>query len=226
VLNVSQPNVAATAHQESVNVVIRTFNPETGNALGTWRRDVNLVWKASTSTTGQYELLSRVPVTPGRYEVRLGVQTGDGRTASVYAYAEVPKFSDEPMSMSGLIVSSTPAPTSAPKDTFMGLLPVVPTARRAFRQADHVKAFVRVYEGGSRPLAPITITTHIVDTSNKTVGDDGSKEVEPMAFSKSRTFDYSVDVPTSLPAGEYLLTINGAAGKNAASRMVRYRVEP
>ena len=223
VLNVSEPNASKMARQEPVDLVVRAFEPENGQARGVWRQRVNLVWTASQAASGEYEVLTRMPVDPGRYELRLGLQTGDGHTASVYAYTEVPKFSDEPLSLSGLLLNSTPSPKSAPKDAFVDLVPTAPTARRTFRKTDHVTAFLRLYEGGSHALIPATITTRIVDTSNKQLGD-GLRRVEAAAFGKGRSFDYRFDVPVRLPKGEYLLSVDVAAGGKTAQRALRFQV--
>jgi VWFA-related protein len=210
--------------REPVDVMIRSFNPESGKALGTWRHRMHLLWNPTDAAFGHYEVMSRVPVTSGRYELRLGLQTGDGRTASVYTYVEVPDFARESLSLSGLVLSATPSPRMAPKDAFAGLIPVAPTARRVFQETDRVTAFLRVYQGGSRPLVPVTITTRLVDSTNAPVGD-GVRNVDVTSFSKARSFDNRFDLPVRLPRGEYLLSADVAAGGKTAQRMLRFRVE-
>jgi VWFA-related protein len=210
--------------REPVDVMIRSFNPESGKALGTWRQRMHLRWNPTDAAFGHYEVMSRVPVSSGRYELRLGLQTGDGRTASVYTYVEVPDFAGESLSLSGLVLSATPSPRMAPKDAFAGLMPVTPTARRVFQKTDRVTAFLRVYQGGSHPLVPVTITTRLVDSTNAPVGD-GVRNVDVTSFSKARSFDNQFDLPVRLPRGEYLLSADVAAGGKTAQRTLRFRVE-
>jgi len=85
-----------------------------------------------------YELLSRLTLKPGRYELRLAVDASVNQRGSVYTFVDVPDFSEQPLSLSGIVLGATPGPLSAPKDAFAGLLPIVPTARRTFAAADRV----------------------------------------------------------------------------------------
>lgn len=226
VLAVTQPTVGSSrseSRREPVDVLVSAFSPESGKALGSWRQKLNIVWNPTDASSGQYEVMSRVPVTAGRYELRLGVQIGDGRTASVYTYAEVPDFAGDALSLSGLVLSGRPSPTAAPKDAFTDLMAVSPTARRAFRTSDRVTAFLRVYQGGSRALAPTTITTRLVNSADAQVGG-GVRNVDAASFGKARSFDDRFDLPVRLPPGEYVLTVDVAAGGRTAQRAVRYRV--
>ena len=172
---------------EAVDYVLSAFNPETGKSLGTWHQQLNLVLNAANPTTALYEVVSRVPVTSGRYELRIGVKASDGRTASVYTYAEVPDFNGDALSLSGLVLSATPSPKQASKETVSDLTPVSPTARRTFRRGDRAVAFVRVYQGGSHDLGPVTVTTRIVDAANTAVSND-SRQVNAASFIKARSY--------------------------------------
>jgi hypothetical protein len=155
----------------------------------------------------------------------MGVQTSDGRTASVYSYADVPDFNGDALSLSGLVVSATPSPKQASKETVSDLTPVSPTARRRFRRGDRAVVFVRLYQGGSHDPRPVTMTTRLVDASNNTVSDQ-SRRVDAASFTKRRSYDYRLDLPVdTLAAGEYLLTIGAAAGGKNVQRAVRFRVQ-
>ena len=76
------------------------------------------------------EVLPRLQVPPGRYEVRLGARTADARSGSVYTFVDVPEFTREALSMSGLVLAVTPSVGAAPAGAYADLLPIVPTARR------------------------------------------------------------------------------------------------
>jgi VWFA-related protein len=225
VLAVTHPHGVRTTegtHAERVEVLASAFNPETGKAVGSGRQTLNVVWNPNGASGGQYEVMQRLPLPAGRYELRLGAKTADDRTASVYTYVDVPDFSREPLSLSGLILSAMPSPTAA-KDTFKDLLPVAPTARRTFRSSDRVTAFLRVYQGGAHPLMPATITTRLIDSRNAQLGG-GVRKLDVTDFAKARLFDNQFDLPVRLPQGEYLLTVDVAAGGSSAQRTVRFRV--
>jgi VWFA-related protein len=225
VLAVTQPNDAparSAARTERVEVLASAFNPETGRAVGSGRQTLNIVWNPTAASGGQYEVMQRLPLSPGRYELRLGAKIGNHRTASVYTHVDVPDFAREPLSLSGLVLSAIPSPKAA-KDTFKDLMPVTPTARRTFRRSDRVTALLRVYQGGTHPVVPVTITTRLVDGMNAQVGG-GVRPVDVASFGTARSFDDQFDLPVQLPPGEYLLTVDVAAGGKTAQRTLRFRV--
>lgn len=105
------------------------------------------------------------------------------------------------------------------------LMPLPPTARRAFTRQDRVNVFLRVYQGGSEAPVPVRITTRILDASNKQVGD-GFRTVEANAFGTPRVYDYRFDLPVrSLTAGHYLVAIDVASDRYQAQRTLRFRVQ-
>ena len=209
---------------EEVELVTSLFNPETGKLVGAPRRArLNLAWNPSESSAGYYEVLSRLPVINGRYEVRVGLKIGDARTASVYTYAEVPNFLNDPLSLSGLALTVTPAARVAPRNAFADLMPIVPTARRHFRPGDRLAAFLRVYQKKWTPGT--TVTTTITDSANL-IRTRQTMPVEPPTNRATNGSDYRFDVPlTGLTAGEYLLGVDVVAGGRSAQRAVRFTME-
>ena len=231
VLGVSQPpretsavdRARPPASQENATIMARLFDHD-GQALGMQRLTVALVDKPDAAGNRAYEAMMRLPVAPGRYEIRLGLETAEPQTASVYTYAEVPDFAREPLAMSGLVLSASPSPAAAPKDAFADFLPLVPTSRREFRSTDRLTAFVRVYQGGSRPLAPVAVVASVVNTSNRPVSE-GRTQLAPEAFEPHRAADYKYEVPLQkMPVGEYLLTISASTGAAKADRALRFKV--
>ena len=227
VLNVLHPHVAASpaSAPERVTLSATAINPETGDATGTWRQQMDVRWNSTSTSDGEFEFLWRLPVQPSaRYEYRLSVETGEGQSSSVYTYADIPDFSKEPLSLSGLAVIATPSPKAGPANALAGLTPAPPTARRIFRGTDTVGAFLRIYEGGTKPLVPLTISTRLVDSRDQQIGS-GGRDVDTSAFSAARSFDYRFKVPVHLPSGEYLLTVDVSAGDKRVQRTLRYHVE-
>jgi VWFA-related protein len=208
---------SAQARTEAVELAVTAFNPENGTEVSSRRQRVNVVWNATDATSsGEYEVLSKMPLAPGRYELRIGMKGSDGRTASVYASAEVPNFSKADLSLSGLVLSTTPRPKVGGEAELGGLLPILPTARRAFKATDQVTGFLRIYEKG-QAFSPVTVTTRIVDTMDNT---------RSTTTQRVESADYQFNVPLAgLPPGEYLLTVDAALEKNTAQRAVRFRIE-
>ncbi len=172
----------------------------------------------------RYELLPRLAAPSRRFEARLGLKLADGRTASVFTWVDVPDFARERLSMSGLVLNALPAPPAEPRTGFADLMPVVPTARRDFGARDFVTAAARIYQGGSRTLVPVTITTRVVNGRDEEVASD-STQLDALAFGSARSADYKFTLPIAkLPGGEYLLRVTAAAGSDSSERALRFTV--
>jgi len=227
VLNVDQPSAEATrgqARTEQVEVLASLFDHENGRGFGEERHRLAIDWNATSAASGHYEVLSRLPVPSGRYELRLGLKTADGRTASVYSSVDVPDFESDDLSLSGLVLGAKPALRSAPAGAFSNLLPLVPTARRLFRATDEVTAFLRVYQN-RQSFSAATVTTRITNTKNAIVAELAEPLTGTSVGSRSAV-DFQIDLPVpDLPQGEYLLTIEVRARERSAKRDLRFRVE-
>jgi hypothetical protein len=216
-LTVNQPRdvstgepAAGTKPTTTVDVLARAFDAE-GRVWGTRKLSVKLGLKAGGRRPVSYEMLPRLAVPPGKYEIRVAVQTENGRSGSVYTFVDVPDFSRSGVSLSGIVLEATPAVAAAPPDAYVDLLPVVPTARRDFGASDRVSAFVRAYQGGSQALVPATLTTRIVDAKNEQI-TKSTRDLDPSLFTQGRAFDHRFNLPRNLVSGEYLFTVGIAAG--------------
>ena len=120
------------------------------------RADVTI--RADASGLAEYEVLSRIELKPGRYQLRTAANVGSlGTAGSLYYDVVVPDFMDAPLSLSALVLSSPAAPIVAPRDALKALIPIVPTTKRTFRPADQAAAFIRVYQGGNKPLVAVPL---------------------------------------------------------------------
>jgi VWFA-related protein len=223
VLGVRQPQPSERDAKNPVKVLAAAFD-RSGRSVQSETRTLGVTWKPDASGSMPYELLSRLTLKPGRYELRLAVDASVNQRGSVYTFVDVPDFSEQPLSLSGIFLSAAPGPLSAPKDAFAGLLPIVPTARRTFTSADRVTAFVRVYEASKKPPVPVTLTVRILDTH------DGVTSAETVMlaaerFNDTRAVDHRIELPLStLGGGEHLLVVETTAGEHAARRGVRFIV--
>jgi hypothetical protein len=223
VLGVTHPGGGSgAARDETVRVIATAFNPESGRVVTSQTQTLGIRWNATADDAGRYEVLSRLPVRPGRYEIRVGVETSDGRTASVYAYADVPDFRGSDLSISGLVLSAAPSPPTAPVAAFRDQIPIVPTARRSFRATDRATAWIRIHR---RNDAAGSITMRIVNERNEPVVER-TEVVDARPGKGVSTIDQQFDLPPdSLGRGEYLLTAQVVAGEDTERRDVRFRVE-
>jgi VWFA-related protein len=245
VLGVRQPAPAGAVRAvHSIDMRVAAYSPDGRQQAGTRQTiPITLNVPGSGATIG-YELLSRLDLAPGRYQVRLAAESSrraispqpaavagdalvpDERTASVsgsvYCDLDVPDFANAPMSLSGVLLSVTPGVASGPKDALKAIVPVVPTMLREFARSDQVTAFLRVYQGGTRALVPVALNVAIADDQDAAVVKT-SETLSGDRFANGRAADYFLDLPIArLKGGPHLLTIEARIGDRAARRDVRF----
>ena len=206
-----------------VKVLAAAFD-RNGRSVQSEQQTVGITLPSSASGDVPYEVLARLPLKPGRYELRVALDAVAARSGSVYTYVDVPDFADQPLSMSGVVLSVVPAWPTAPAQGFPDLLPIVPTTRRDFAPTDRVSAFVRVYQKSSEPPQAASVKAHIVDVNGRVVTSDVAT-LEADQFSRNRSADYRIRLPLDrLTAGEYLFSVEAARAENTARRDVRFRI--
>ena len=193
-------------------------------SMGAHRQTLTVTRNPGFDDPAKYELTSRLSLKPGRYELRFAADSG-GLTGSVYVSLEVPNFAKEPLSLSGMLLEKATTRRAPVGASLTDLLPIVPTTTRTFTRVDQPVAFLRVYEGGSKPAMPVAMTASIKNSQDEIVSSRAST-IEPGAFANARSADYRFTVPigTLLP-GEYLLTIGATSDGRSLDRAVRFTVE-
>jgi hypothetical protein len=219
VLGARQPSGTAAP----VKVLAAAFGWD-GKSADSVDQTVGVTWRPDASGTSRYEIVSRLTLKPGRYEVRVALDAAPSQSGSVYTFVDVPDFAQQPLSLSGLVLAVTPGVPSAGRETFANLLPVVPSAQRDLARTDRATAFLQVYQDADRPPLPASVTARITDTSDRIVLD----EVTPLPadrFAGKHGADYRLELPVErLERGEYLLTIEATQDKNTARRGLRFTV--
>jgi hypothetical protein len=199
------------------------FNPRGAPVTS---RSVTLRPVNGNGTTGPLGVVSALALKPGPYEVRVAAHLAGGVSGSVYTFVDMPDFAGEPLSMSGVLFHVSPEEVTAPRDEIDGVLPFVPTARRAFARSETVSVFAQVSQGTSRtaPLQPVTVRARIVDAHDTAIRDERSV-LAANRFETNRTANLQLSLPIqSLPPGSYLLTLTAVVGQRTAERLVRYDV--
>jgi len=198
------------------------------------------------ATTVGYEVFTGLELPPGRYHLRLAVDSslrgirlvpgaprialvepGEGptnRSGSVFYDLDVPDFAAEPLSLSGLVLSVMPAVASGPKGHLASFLPVVPTTLRQFQRDDQVSGFLRVCQGGKQPVAPVRIVVSMVDSRGATAFEHADT-LEAARFANGRMADWWIEVPIArLKSGPHLLAVEATLGRAVARRDTRFEV--
>ena len=212
-----------------LEVVAAAFDRR-GRSKGVARQTIELSWPAAAapSQARRFDVLSRLDLAPGDYEIRVGVSGSEPlRTASVFTYVTVPAFDATPLSLSSIVLGATAGTLTAPKNFLAALLPIVPTSNREFARASTLVGFLRVYQGTRREdrLQPVQLRSSVIDAQGQVVASE-SAVLDVAQFAKGRTADHYLALPlASLAAGEYLLRIETGMGGRSAGRALRFSVK-
>jgi hypothetical protein len=137
---------------------------------------------------------------------------------------DVPDFSQAPVSLSGVVLHAEAGEVAVGTETLTGLVSAVPTTRREFAATDRVTAALWVYQGGTGSLAPVTLSTRIVNDTDEAVSTT-SEMLAVDRFAAGRRMESSFDLPLDrLPPGAYLLTFEATMGKASDRRDIRFSV--
>lgn len=215
-LGIHQP-AGLTRTTEKVEVQVNAYKPD-GHFVTSARLDAQIVLRGTDAGAAQYEFLVKLPLSAGRYQLRIAANCPAIDTrGSVFADIDVPDFAKAPVSLAGLALTMTPASSAAPANAFAGLLPVVPTAHRDFAGTDQVSVFTRVYQGGKKPVVPVTMSVRVINARDRRV----FSRSEPLtqAAGAGRAADYSFEIPVStLARGDYLVTVDATLSTGATTQ--------
>ena len=215
------------ASEQSFEMELRVFTPEGSSRAGE-RRSGTLTLRPPLTGEAAADLLSTLAVAPGRYELRIGATLAPAAIeGSVFADLEVPDFAKEPVSLSGVLIETTPGGNAGPLEALKDLVTIVPTTRREFTLADkRVRAFLRVYQGGSNGPTPVTLRVSLRSQAQELVYNYPHR-LTSSRFAGDREEDFVFEVPmNAVRPGSYLLTFEALAGIARAQRQVRFVVSP
>jgi VWFA-related protein len=214
-----------TRQVEKVDFLIDAFGQD-GTSKSAHGLNAAVTLKPNVKGKIGYEVLSRIDLKPGRYQVRLSAHLpSQDKSGSVYVDVEVPDFTKGALVMSGAMISVSPSLHAAPKDKLADLIAIVPTTQRYFNKTDQVTALVRLYQPKGS-MKPVVMTTRVTDRN----GVDVINRVETLAVGGFNTTTRSMPVRLAVPVGElppgpYLLTFDASVGTAAAKREIRFSVQ-
>jgi VWFA-related protein len=224
-LGVQQPvRESAARVVEKVDLQVNAYDTN-GRFHGGTRLRADVTVRGGASGLADYEVLARLNLKPGRYQLRTAASVGSLTTSgSLYYDVDIPDFSEAPLSLSGLVMTSSPARQIAPADALKNVIPVVPTSQRVFPQGTQASAFVRVYQGGKKPMTDVPFWIELRNQDDHVVLERRD-DVRADAFGAgTRAADINVALPIPrLARGSYLLTV-AVGAKAEVRRFVRFEV--
>jgi hypothetical protein len=209
---------------ETVDLQVAAFNSD-GRSFGNFHQRADVTIRPGSTGAAEYEVLGQIDLKPGRYQLRIAANLASfADSGSVYYDIDVPDFANDPLSMSGLLLTSTPSGQYAPKNGLKPTVPIVPTTRRVFTPEYAASVFGRVYQGGKGKPVAAAVRMTIRDEKDAIV-IDRKQDLPANLFSSTHATDLQIEVPMKdLPTGAYLLTIETTAGANTVRRDSRFTV--
>ncbi|MCC7010153.1 MAG: VWA domain-containing protein [Acidobacteria bacterium] len=204
--------------------LVRTIADSQGRTTQPVQEVRTLTLEPLAGDTVRYEVWSRFALPPGHYEVRFNAASKVADSSgSVYVPLDVPDLSRNGIIMSSVVLGTDAAEPRA--DPFGSVIPIVPTAQREFAATDRVRTFLRVFQGGTTPLGPVTIDTRLVGADDR-AGVRTTETIPADRFDAGRSATFAGDVPLNgLPAGMYLMSVTATLeGGRSTRRDVVFRV--
>lgn len=206
--------------------LVRTLYDAEGRAGPPVQEKVTRTLQSTTGDEIRYDVYQRLSLAPGRHTVRLNATSAAlGRSGSVYADIEVPDFTRPIVTASSIVLGTRADPPVARTDVLASILPLAPTTARDFSPSDNVIAFLRVFQGGTTPIAPVTVSTRVLDIDDKPLVDL-SGTIAPEAFDATRGAPFEIPLPLAqLSHGPHLISITVTTpGSSKVRRDLVFRV--
>jgi VWFA-related protein len=176
-------------------------------------------------------LLNRLELPAGRYQLRVAARDpGKGNVGAVTYDLDVPDFSRQPISLSGLTLASLAGDemfTPRQDERFESVLPAAPVARREFLPNDELALFGEVYDHSGAAPHEVTLESTVLAADGR-VMDQTKDTIESSDFDANRSYQYSLRIPLGdFDPGHYQLRVEARSSTGnapTASRRIAFIV--
>ncbi len=180
-------------------------------------------------------IVRRLMLAPGKYQLRVGArEVNGGNLGTVFLDLDAPDFSRQPLTMSGIAVtsaSSSRVPTASPDqgvNEFKDVLPAPPTSSRDFPAGDTLAVFTEIYDNLGKASHRIGITTNILSDDGKVVYNTSDERRSEELQGASGGYGYTAQIPLKdLAPGRYVLRINAkpfTGNSEGITRELEFRI--
>jgi hypothetical protein len=186
----------------------------------------------ATITRSGVRIGRRLDVPPGHYQLRVGARdAGSGATGSVLYDLDVPDFSKESLSMSGVLLTSASAnviPSVNPDPEFKAVLPGPPSATREFPRNDSIALFTEVYDNQTRTPHRVAIKASVLADDGTVVYTAGDERSSAELQGQKGGYGYTATIDTkALAPGRYVLRVEAQtllANGPSVKRELEFRI--
>jgi VWFA-related protein len=162
-------------YDDALSLAVIALDPQSGKTKGGLHHSLTMPLQPATyQQVVRYGLrvTTRMEVPPGRYQLRVAAAEANGkRLGAVHYDLEVPDFDTDPLTMSGVVLTSslagqTPTIPGNPDDDMRKALPGPPTVTREFRSGEELALLSEIYDNETK-------SPHRVDIATTLRSDDG-----------------------------------------------------
>jgi len=163
---------------------------------------------------GGFRILNQIDLPPGRYQLRVAAREGNtNRAGSVTYDLDVPDFSKEKLSISGLALTSASSgltPTARPKDPLAKMLPGPMTTYRDFTAGDELALFAEVYDNSGTQPHKVDIEATLRSEGGQAVFQTREEHDSSELAGGPGGYGFLARVPLKdVPPGLYVLRVTG-----------------
>ncbi len=206
-----------------------------GRGSDTDRQVLNLKLRPATReavVANGMRVLFRLDLDPGHYQLRTAAwETGNESSGTVHYELEVPDFSNEPLEMSGLVLTSASASrifTPRGDEDLKEVLPAPPTAKREFLPGDELALFVDIYDNVTKTPHGVNVTTTIRGDGGVVFQAEDERSSDELAGARG-SYGHGLRIPLNrnMAPGLYVLRVEARSrlGRNESSfRELLFRV--
>ncbi|MCA1584358.1 MAG: hypothetical protein LC791_06175 [Acidobacteria bacterium] len=208
---------------------------QSGKTFAGDRNTVNLAFKPDTLTrvrAAGFRVLTSIDLPPGRYQLRVAVrEANDKRAGSIFYDVDVPDFSKDPLTMSGIAITSATsgvAPTVRPKDPLKDLLPGPMTTYRDFVNQDELALFTEIYDNTGAQAHKVALSATVKAEGGQTIFQTREERDSSELAGQSGGYGFSARIPLKdVAPGLYVLRVEAQAlsgDRPLVAREVTFRV--
>ena len=171
------------------------------------------------------EVVFRVDLKPGRYQLRVAAENKSTKTAgSVHATVIIPDFEKEPLTLSGVAIGWAGRGATGGRDAVTDFISFAPTTGRTFGTSDTVGALIRVHQRLPPGSDAVLVECEILDTIGNRVSLD-TRRISPSEFTPAGV-EHRFELPLSrLKTGDYVLRFVASISSHRQQRDVRFTVK-
>jgi VWFA-related protein len=163
---------------------------------------------------GGFRILNQIDLPPGRYQLRVAAREANtSRAGSVVYDLDVPDFSKEKLSISGLALTSASSGqtlTARPKDPLAKMLPGPMTTYREFVVGDEIALFAEVYDNSGKQPHKVDIDASLRSEGGQPVFQTSEEHDSSELAGGPGGYGFSARIPLKdVPPGLYVLRVQG-----------------